>query len=375
MQAGTEGNQTSLRNALKSRKIPRVRVGFAVRLEEDAMIRNGGISVYCIILMGAVILGSVPRKAAGQGAPSAMATVSATPVILPFAPPETPASPRVRPKIIFIIGQGDPQTAGKLISSLAEQLQHQVLYFGDDNWLVPEPTWTLNTFLTQCAADPDHTEGAFVVGLDSSASITRDHFFSRSAYVDITAHILYAQCNMQVARASGRTPAPKPTPKSAFVWFSNSISGKGTVDSLTLVSPLALGVALGSVATAFIPSKSQVNTTVKTFPSSPPPGTVNTATSSSNFSPSSNNSLAAAVFAGGATYNSNTPTVLAGDLQTWLAVHQAMVNAVKSMNCPPNPQSTPEANDETRRRPASQGLARAPFCQGWEPTATPATSP
>jgi hypothetical protein len=102
---------------------------------------------------------------------------------------------------------------------------------------------------------------------------------------------------------------------------------------------------------------------------------VNTSTSASNFSPASNNSLAAAVFAGGATYNSNTASVLVGDLQTWLAVHQAMVNAVKSMNCPPNPQSTPEAADEKHRRPASQGLAMAPFCQGWVPTATPATSP
>ena len=84
-----------------------------------------------------------------------------------------------------------------------------MLYFGDDNWLVPEPTWTLRTFLTQCAADPDHTQGAFVVGLDSAANLTRDHFFSRSAYVDITAHILYAQCNMQVAQASVNDPSSK----------------------------------------------------------------------------------------------------------------------------------------------------------------------
>jgi hypothetical protein len=352
------------------------------------MIRNGGISVYCIILIGAVVLGTMPEQAAGQVTPSATGMASTTPVILPFAPAEPPASPQVRPKIIFIIGQGDPQTAGKLISGLAEQLLHQFLYFGDGNWVVPEPMWTLGTFLTQCAADPDHTQGAFVVGLDSSANMTRDHFFSRSAYVDITAHILYAQCNMQVAQASGddsrsktptgqpkRMPTTKPTPKSAFVWFSNSISGKGTVDTLTLVSPLSLAVALGSLSTAFIPSKSQVNTTTKTFPSSPPPGTVNTSTSASAFSPNSNNSLAGAVFAGGATYNANPSSALTGDLQTWLAVHQAMVNAVKSMNCPPNPLSTPEATDEKHRHPASQGPAKAPFCQGWVPTATPPTTP
>ena len=347
------------------------------------MFRNSGISIYCMILTVAVVLGAVPHRAAGQATPSATETVSTTPVILPFAPAEPPASPNARPKIIFIIGQGDPQTAGKLISALAEQLLHHVLYFGDDNWLVPEPTWTLRTFLTQCAADPDHTQGAFVVGLDSAANLTRDHFFSRSAYVDITAHILYAQCNMQVAQASVNDPSSKTstgppkrtaTPKSAFVWFSNSISGKGTVDTLTLVSPLALVVALGSISMAFIPSKSQVNTTTKTFPKSPPPGTVNTSTTASNFSPSSNNSLAAAVFAGGATYNANPSTALTGDLQTWLAVHQAMVNAVKSMNCPPNPQSTPETTDEKHRQPASQGPAEAPFCQGWAPAATP-TSP
>src|SRR5580704_8506570 len=224
------------------------------------MFRNSGIPIYCMILAMAAVLGAVPEQATGQAMPSATETAT-TPVILPFAPAEPPASPLVRPKIIFIIGQGDPQTAGKLISALAEQLLHHLLYFGDDNWLVPEPTWTLHTFLTQCAADPDHTQGAFVVGLDSAASLTRDHFFSRSAYVDITAHILYAQCNMQVAQSPKRTA----TPKSAFVWFSNSISGKGTVDTLTLVSPLALAVALGSISTAFIPSKSQVNTTTKTF--------------------------------------------------------------------------------------------------------------
>jgi hypothetical protein len=348
------------------------------------MFRNSGISIYCMILAVAAALGAVPEQAAGQATPSATETASTTPVILPFAPAELPAFPQVRPKIIFIIGQGDPQTAGKLISALAEQMLHHLLYFGDDNWLVPEPMWTLRTFLTQCAADPDHTQGAFVVGLDSAASLTRDHFFSRSSYVDITAHILYAQCNMQVAQASGNDPRSKTptgppkltaTPKTAFVWFSNSISGKGTVDTLTLVSPLALAVALGSISTAFIPSKSQVNTTTKTFPSSPPPGTVNTSTSASNFSPSSNNSLAAAVFAGGATYNANPASALTGDLQTWLAVHQAMVNAVKSMNCPPNPLSTPETTDEKHRQPASQGPAKAPFCQGWAPTATPPTSP
>lgn len=356
------------------------------------MIGSGGISFSCIILIGALILGSMPEQAAGQGTSSVMGTASTTPIILPFAPAEPPASPNARPKIIFIIGQGDPQTADKLISSLAEQLLHELLYFGNDNWLVPEPTWTLGTFLTQCAADPDHTQGAFVVGLDSSANMTRDHFFSRSAYVDITAHILYAQCDMQVAQASGddarsrnlswrskrmttTNPDPKPTPKAAFVWFSNSISGKGTVDTLTLVSPLALAVALGSISMAFIPSKTQSNTTTKTFPSSPPPGTVNTSTTASAFSPSSNNSLAAAVFAGGATYNANPAAALTGDLQTWLAVHQAMVNAVKSMNCPPNPQSTPEAVDEKHAHPASQGPAMAPFCQGWVPTVMPPATP
>lgn len=356
------------------------------------MIGNGGISFCCTILIGAVILGLMPEQATGQVTPSAQETASAAPIILPFAPAELPASPKVRPKIIFIIGQGDRQTADKLISSLAEQLLHQLLYFGSDNWLVPEPTWTLGTFLAQCAADPDHTEGAFVVGLDSSANMTRDHFFSRSAYVDITTHILYAQCDMQAAQASAddsvsralsgqpkRTattnPAPKPTPKSAFVWFSNSISGKGTVDTLTLVSPLALAVALGSISMAFIPSKSQTNTTTKTFPASPPPGTVNTSTTASAFSPSSNNSLAAAVFAGGATYNANPAAALTGDLQSWLAVHQAMVNAVKSMNCPPNPRSTPEAADEKSLHPASQGPAPAPFCQGWIPAVTPPTTP
>jgi len=348
------------------------------------MFRNSAISICCMILTVATVLGAAPEQAAGQATPSPADTASATPVILPFAPAEPPASPEVRPKIIFILGQGDPQTAGKLISALAEQLLHHVLYFGDDNWLVPEPTWTLRTFLTQCSADPDHTQGAFVVGLDSAANLTRDHFFSRSAYVDITAHILYAQCNMQVAQTSGTQPklrmstvAPKPvaTPRTAFVWFSNSISGKGTVDTLTLISPLALVVALGSISTAFIPSKSQINTTTKTFPSSPPPGTVNTSSSASNFSPSANNSLAAAVFAGGATYNANPQSALTGDLQTWLAVHQAMVNAVKSMNCPPNPMSTPETTDEKHRQPASQGPARAPFCQGWAPLATPTTSP
>jgi hypothetical protein len=147
------------------------------------MFRRSSLSIYWMILMLALVLATVPQGAAGQvvggilimGTPSP--APSPTPVILPFAPPELPRNRSVTPKIIFIIGQGDPATAGKLISSLAEQLQpHYYLYFGNDNWLVPEPTWTLGNFLDQCAADPAHTQGAFVVGLDSTASVTTDHF-------------------------------------------------------------------------------------------------------------------------------------------------------------------------------------------------------
>jgi hypothetical protein len=358
------------------------------------MLKHGTISVYCTILIIATVIATVPQQAAGQAATASTATPSPspspTPIIVPFAPAEAPANSSVRPKIIFVIGQGDPPTAGKLISALVEQLPTNYgLYFGSGNWLVPEPTWTLGDFLAQCKADPTHTQGAFVVGLDSLASITQDRFFSRTAYVDVTAHILYAQCDMngapsptqvpvngQMSRTkAGKvaklmptpTPTPTPTPKSAFVWFSNGLSGKGSVNTLTIVTPLALAIGIGSLAAAFIPSKSSTNTTTKTYPTTPPPGTVNTTTSMSAFNPSSENSLAAAVFTGGAAYTASQISVPTSDLQTWKAVYQAIVKAIKSMNCPLIPGMRAPSTDERYIVPASQGTAKAPFCKDWKP--------
>lgn len=206
------------------------------------------------------------------------------------------------------------------------------------------------------------------MGLDSTASITQDHFFSRSSYVDVTAHILYAQCDMRMVAS------PMPTPKSAFVWFSNSLSGKGSVNTLTIVTPLGLGIGIGSLASAFIPSKSSTSTTTKTYPTSPPPGTVNTTTSMSAFNPSSENALAAAFLANAATYTTNQVNVPTGDLQIWKAVRQAIVKAVKSMNCNLMSGQSPEQSDDRYPVTASQGPhAMAPFCQGWVPA--PTTSP
>jgi hypothetical protein len=346
-------------------------------------------SCWTMLVLSALVM-VVPRQVAAQ----------ATPVMLRFAPAEAPKSPTVRPKIIFVLGQGDPATAGKLISALVEQLARYKLYFGDDNWLVPEPTWTLDTFLAQCANDREHTQGAFVVGLDSTASIVLDHFFSRSAYVDLTAHILYAQCDMTLgfdqSTTSGNNRAPKPTtdlykpksaptskstPKAAFVWFAYT-SGHGNVNTLTLVTPIALSVGLGSLVTAFIPSKSQTTTTVQTFPASPPPGTQNTTSSMSAFTPSQESSLAAAVYAGGAAYAANQLSVPTGDQQTWYAVYDAITKVANHMHCPSRtvrndgtPMTTPRPPTEAYPAFESQGSSVAPFCEGWAAPAVPVKSP
>jgi hypothetical protein len=187
--------------------------------------------------------------------------------------------------------------------------------------------------------------------------------------------VTHVSANDPMSKTHTGAPKPTPTPRSAFVWFSNSLAGQGSVNTLTLVTPIGLAVGLGSLAAAFIPSKSSTNTRTKTFPTSPPPGTVNTTTSTSAFNPSSENTIAAAVFTGGAAYTASQVSVPTGDLQTWIAVRLAIMNAVKRMNCPANPKNTPATSQDRYPALPSQGAppAMAPFCQGWMPAATPRT--
>ena len=75
--------------------------------------------------------------------------------------------------VIFVIGIGDAAMVGRLVSTLVVYLnQGKVEYgyqFANDAVLVPEPSWSPDTFATQCASSPA-VQGAILVDVTAAGS-------------------------------------------------------------------------------------------------------------------------------------------------------------------------------------------------------------
>ncbi len=345
------------------------------------------VRVFLLQCVLAVSLANVlPRWAEAQPSPNAGATASSAkplpvllltptpaktpaPVIVPVARGVVPTG-KEAPYAMYVFGRltDDPTgTTNKLVSALVEKLQKRELYGFPETWVIPEPSWTLPDFVKQCNEDQVHTLGGFMVTLDSDARYTKNNVISQTSRDEITAHALYAQCDLP----RDRPPAPKttPTPKVGFVWFSRSQVGFGNVTIVTPLQPLALLLGLGSLVTPFIPAKTISNTTTI----SQPPVTNSTMTSSS-FNPSSSGALATGLLTGFLGFSSSQVLVPTGDLQAWRAVGDAIGYIGDTTRCYPIPwedvaKGAPLLSDaeaaQFRTTYASNGWNRAPFCNSY----------
>lgn len=283
--------------------------------------------------------------------------------------------------IIFVVGLGgDPAMQGKLISTLTTYLNQagraRWYHFMNSATFIAEPTWQPDTYATVCASSPN-VDGTMVLQITAAGSGSSDRFFTRRNWSAVDATALYAQCSA--------TPRRSP----AYVWASDIAPQEGHSNTLTLLTPLALLLTLGSTYEIFEPVKSTTVAQTRIFRNplspTPPPGGRLTQTVTSDqttLNASSLANLSTAFLASSINYTnavtspSQLPTV---DELTWNTLQSLAIKLMTEMNCwAPGapPQGAPQLSDvvgSSRTLPAysappglgsyTTGKPSAPFCK------------
>lgn len=270
---------------------------------------------------------------------------------------QVPGALGVQP-IIFVIGGGaDPSEAGiasKMISTLTVFLNagrdEAGYHFVDNAVLIPEPTWQLADFASQCAASPS-VEGAIVANITAAGSGSSDEFVSRRNWSALEATASYVQC----AHAGPRGTA-------AFTWISGIEQQNSHHSVFTPLMPLAMLFTLGAMYEEFAPARSTTTATTHVLPTpgTPPPGGRNTqivTTNQTTLNASSIGGVAGSFLGSSISYtNSAVPlSPTAVDQQTWDNVESLAMKLIADMNCwqaSPEAIGTPRASDVTGARRA-----------------------
>jgi hypothetical protein len=276
--------------------------------------------------------------------------------------------------VIFVLGTGaDPGVVSKLVSTLTVYLnagRDEAGYrFAGDAILIPEPTWTPQTYAAACETSPN-VAGAVVVDVTASGSGSRDEFVSRRSWNAVEATALYAQC------AHG-TPA--------YVWVSDIQQAQSRQSTFTPLMPLAMLLTLGAMYEEFVPARSTSTTSRRLFPApkpTPPSGYVSETdtTNTSTINSAQLGSVAGGFLSSSIAYTNNAVplTTTAVDLQSWNTLQALAMRLIGDMNCwqpAPEPIHAPRAQDivgPARRLPAynpppglgayAAGRPSAPFC-------------
>lgn len=306
-----------------------------------------------------------PSRAPSQS-PSTPSS-SPSPAEIPFGTPLRRLLPSY-PVVIYVVGLGaDANTRGKLISELVRELSGRKLV--DNAWIVPRPDWTLDDYVSQCASDSEHTEGALIAAAVAAANGGKDRLFSRTTYTEIAADVLYAQCFPDASRTA-KIDGHKQAPRTAFVWQSKFEDRTGYHTEPMPLPALSVLLAFGAGLATFLPAKSGSSTTTRVFPvMSPIPGggavsqVVTGSTSTTNSSSLAD--ISTAVLAQSFTYTANLTKISNDDEQAWNAANQAMSDAVSEANCPfaqASPAPTPSLSPARSLSPSPSPKPAAPFC-------------
>ena len=280
--------------------------------------------------------------------------------------------------VIFVIGIGDAAMVGRLVSTLVVYLnQGKVEYgyqFANDAVLVPEPSWSPDTFATQCASSPA-VQGAILVNVTAAGSGSTDEFIHRRNWTAIDATAMYAQC-----LHDGAQGVP------SFTWVSGIEKEENHHLTLTPLTPLAMLLTLAATYEVFAPARQTTTASTQVFPSSspiPPGGRVSqiVSTDQTTLNASSLGGVAGGFLASSITYT-NTAVPLSQapvDQLTWDTLQSIAVDLMKQMNCwhpALAPRESPNAHDvigASRNLPAynapvglgryTSGTPSAPFCK------------
>jgi len=285
--------------------------------------------------------------------------------------------------VIFVMGIGDPAMVGRLVSALVTFLNEGVAESGfafvDNAVLVPQPSWQLETFATQCANSPQ-VRGAIVVDVTASGGGTTDQFITRKNWTAVEATAFYAQCTHDPEDAQGT---------SAFTWASDIVKEEHHRLTLTPLTPLAMLLTMASIYEVFAPAHTTSTASTSVFPNpSPVPSggrvTQVVTTNQTTLNASSLGSVAGGFLGSSITYTNSAVPISQQpvDELTWDTLQSVAIGLMSQMNCwhpTLGPKQTAIANGivgAPRTLPAynppkglgaySSGKASAPFCS--EPT-------
>ena len=318
---------------------------------------------------------SLARPAAGAQGPSG----------IPWSIPATSGTGYEH--VIFVVGLGgDAAMSAKLISTVTTYLNQagaaRWYHFVNNATFIPEPTWQPPQYADICSNSPN-VDGTLIVQITAAGSGTSDRFFSRRNWSAIEATALYQEC-MGPPESAHRS--------SAYAWASQITPQEGHSNTLTLLTPLALLLTLGSSYEIFAPARGTSVTSSRAFanpavPTPPPTGRVTSisTTNSTTYNASSLASLSTSFLGSSINYTSavtsqaSVPTV---DELTWNTLQSLAIKLMTQMNCwAPGtlPAGAPHVSDvigSERALPAynappglgsySSGKPSAPFCV--EPT-------
>ncbi len=361
---------------------------------------------------------------APSGSPNAKGSPSG---LIPFAI-ETPdesvatASGKFSPKVIYVLGTGDASTRGRFIASLITRLQQYNLVNGAQQWLIPEPDWTLADFASACNSQYKTTFGAMVVGVAAVAAGGDDKFVVHHSTLQIAGSALFARCyppnvletptpptpkptetpkappsarpydvatwydgkclalttakdsvgrivrNHLYARCleprtAEATPSPKPTGAPAFVWASPMETAYNRVTIPTLLPPAILLGSLVAAYETFVPSKTSSSESTIVFPVArplPPSGTTKSIVdqSQSTSNPAALGGITTNLY-GPALQYTTAAVAIPLDQQSWETVDGVVTQIVIFINCRRADAAAPLSLVDY---PKSSGPPRAPIC-------------
>lgn len=166
--------------------------------------------------------------------------------------------------VIFVVGVGDPAMVGRLVSALVtflnEGREEAGYQFVNDAILIPEPSWSLENYVTQCANSPS-VQGAIVVDVTASGGGTTDQFIARKNWTAIQATSLYAECRHTAGASQGA---------SSFVWASDIVNKEGKHLTLTPLTPLAMLLTMAAIYEVFAPARVTSTASTKALPNPSP---------------------------------------------------------------------------------------------------------
>ena len=166
------------------------------------------------------------------------------------APPKPASFITFGGKVVFTLAPGnDAATNTKIAVALAARLKHKLVTAD----VVPEGSWGLGDYLTQCENDPEHTVGAVIALPASTGSHSADYLVLLRNETRIQFNVMIAECDQN-------------TKKTSVIWVSDTATGEYGRSAIQFL-PFAV---LTSVYLAFAPQRTYQTTTTVAYPTPNP---------------------------------------------------------------------------------------------------------